>query len=522
MLRRIQYKTEAGGRRAHRARAASSCAARALLAGVLASAPLGARAESLLDAIQMAYATNPDFRAAQKGLAATGEGVDQARAQFGPQVSVTGGPQYQAANVQFPPTLFSSVTNQSYSATTESVDLSLVQPLYTFGKNRAGLAAAEASLAAGREGLRSTEASLILRVITAYCDVLRDREAVQIVQVQLDDLTAISKEIAERGRLGDLSRTDVAQSEARLLAARSQLAQSQGSLSLSNAEYLAVVGHSPGDLEPVPELTGVPDDVDTAFDKAEAHNGDLQAAIATERAAHDRIDEAKSANGPNVAVRLDAGVAPYAAYIPNQYQRDFSAQLVLTQPIFTSGFNSSKIREAVDRDGAAELKVEQTRRQIIEQVSQAWDQAATERSTLNLVTQQLAAEQVAFEGNKLEAKAGLRTTIDLLNAEGELAAARLAQAQARHDGYVARASLLAAIGELEAAHFSSGREAAAAAGRVGAARATPPEDAIGMLLDRIAAPSTPPSRPSTPGAGGTRPSAQDLAPQTTAPVVDSY
>ena len=98
----------------------------ALLGAALVVAPAVARPESLTDAIQMAYATNPGFKSQQAALAATNEGYAQARSNFGPQVSVTGGVEYQTADVTLPPSLFSSQpTNQQFSATTETADLSL-------------------------------------------------------------------------------------------------------------------------------------------------------------------------------------------------------------------------------------------------------------------------------------------------------------------------------------------------------------------------------------------------------------
>lgn len=484
----------------------------ALLGAALAIAPAVARPESLIDAIQMAYATNPGFKAEQATLAATNEGYAQARSNFGPQVALSGGVEYQSADVTLPPSLFNSQpTDQHFSATTETADLSLTQPLYTFGHNRARLAEASATILAGRQSLRQAESKLLLSVITAYADVLRDREIVQVVKASIDDLAHISDSITAQGAAGELSKTDVAQVESRLLAAKAQLVQTQTALSLSTAAYLAAVGQTPGQLEPMPELAGAPDTLDAAFDAAERDSPELRAAEASERLAHDRIDEAKSAYGPNISLQVDAGVQPYAAYIPNQLERSVTAAVVFKQPIFTSGLNSSVVREAVDRDNGAELQVEQARRQVIQEVSQAWDQLAEAHNAFAVVSKQLDSEQVAYEGNVEEEKAGLRTTIDLLNAQLELTNTRVAAIQDRHDEYVARANLIAAVGALEADRLTPGPHQPDPIATYGGPEAKQPlqwDDAIGRLLDQVS-PSTPPRRPESSAVqgGGSAPAA---------------
>ncbi|HTX50865.1 MAG TPA: TolC family outer membrane protein [Caulobacteraceae bacterium] len=466
----------------------------ALLGAALAIAPAVGRPESLTDAIQMAYASNPAFKSEQASLAATNEDYAQARSNFGPQVSATGGVEYQTADVTLPPSLFSSQpTNQHFSATTETADLSLTQPLYTFGQNRARLAEASATILAGRQSLRQAESKLLLSVITAYADVLRDREIVRVVQASISDLAGISDSITAQGAAGELSKTDVAQAESRLLAAKAQLVQTQTALSISTAAYLAAVGQNPGELEPMPELAGAPDNLDEAFDTAEHNSPDLRAAEENERLAHDRINEAKSAYGPNISLQVDAGVQPYAAYIPNELERSITAAVVFKQPIFTSGMTSSVVRQAVDRDNSAELQVEATRRQVIQQVSQAWDQLTEAHNAFVVVSKQLDAEQIAYEGNVEEEKAGLRSTIDLLNAQLEYTNSRVAVIQDRHDEYVARATLIAAVGALEADRLTPGPHRPDPIASYGGpkARLSPQwDDAIGRLLDEVS-PATP-------------------------------
>ena len=134
---------------------------------------------------------------------------------------------------------------------------------------------ATAAVIAQRETLREAESELIQSVATAYLDVRRDRETVLVLK---DEIAALTNEFAEtkaRGALGVLTKTDVAQSEARLLSAQAQLNLAQGKLENSNAEYLAAVGQSPGELAPEPALEQVPDKLDDAFNSADQNNPKL-------------------------------------------------------------------------------------------------------------------------------------------------------------------------------------------------------------------------------------------------------
>ena len=416
----------------------------ALFGVVLAIAPAAARPETLTDAIQMAYTTNPAFKSEQATLAATNEGYAQARSNFGPQVSVTGGVEYQSADVTLPPSLFNSQpTNQHFAATTETADLSLTQPLYTFGRNRAKLAEASATILAGRQSLRQAGQETLLGVITAYADVAFARSRGGAGGAGLDRRSRrhLQNSITAQGAAGDDSaRPTWLRSRAGYWRRRRSWCSRRPRSASPPPPISPTWARRRAKLEPMPELAGAPGTLDEAFDTAEHNSPDLRAAEENERIAHDRINEARSAYGPNVSLQVDAGVQPYAAYIPNQLERSVTAAVVFKQPLFTSGLNSSVVREAVDRDNGAELAVEATRRQVIQQVSQAWDQLAEAHNALTVVTQQLDAEQVAYQGNVEEEKAGLRSTIDLLNAQLELTNTRVALVQDRHDQYVARAT----------------------------------------------------------------------------------
>jgi len=476
------------------------------------AAPQLARSETLFDALSLAFQTNPTLRAQRAQLDADDEGYVQARAVLGPQVSIQTQYGYQDARVQEGRNFFGQETTTDYRANTGSAELSAVQPLYQSGAARAQIRAAAADVLASREELRQAESQLLENVITAYEDVRRDRETIAILKDEIVALTNDFNETRAKGALGAVTKTDVAQSEARLLSAQAQLNLAMGKLNVSNSEYLAYVGQSPGELAPEPELAGLPPTSDQAFDAADHNNPRLLAAVQGERAAREKVNQAKAANGASISLRLDASAAPYAPYLQRQYQQSVTASVVVNQPLFTSGMNSSKVRAALDEDNRAQLEVETTRRGVVQLVGQAWDQLVSTRTALQLQQRQLEMEQVALQGNRVEERVGARSTIDLLNAELELANARLSLAQSRHDEYVARASLLSAMGLLELRYLLPGStpfDPTTHLKHVAPLDAPPWEGVVGAA-DQIGAASTPAPRLSPPDAGAAHP--DDLPP----------
>ena len=483
-----------------------------IMAALAAFAPGAASAESLYDAIALAYQTNPTLRAQRASLRSADEGVVQARAGYGPQVNITGQVGYQDARVQQGASLFTSARTTDYRAGSGSADLSATQPLYTAGSVSAQVRGAGADVLASREALRQAESQVLQQVITAYVDVRRDRETIRILR---DEIVALTGEFAEtkaKGRLGQVTRTDVAQSEARLLSAQAQLNLAQGRLNVSNAEYLNVVGQSPGELEPEPDLPGLPATADQAFTAADHNNPQLLQAIQAERAAREKVNQAKAAGEGTVSLKFDAAIGPTLPYQPRLYDQSVTAALVFSKPLFTSGFNSSKVRQALDDDDHAQLAIEVARRGVVQLVAQAWDQLASTQGAQVIEERQVQVQTVAVQGNRVEERVGQRSTIDLLNAELELANARLGLIQSRHDAYVARASLLAAMGLLEARYLTPNvriYDPAASLRRV-EHRAPQPMTPVVGPIDHILAPSTPAPRLSAPGAGSQAPADMPL------------
>ena len=205
-------------------------------------------AETLADVVAYAYETNPGVQSTRAALRALDESYVQARGGYGLNISASVGAS------SYSDTLSSASGNQPNYAKTDNETLSIVQPLYTGGRVHSQLNEAEAQILAGRETLRRGEIDLLVRVVTAYVDVLRDEA---LLKVNQDTITVLEKEVADtltKFSVREVTMTDVAQAKARLAQANVQLASARASLAVTRAQFIATVGQSPGDLAPPPPL----------------------------------------------------------------------------------------------------------------------------------------------------------------------------------------------------------------------------------------------------------------------------
>lgn len=415
-----------------------------------------ASAETLAEAIALAYDSNPTLQAQRATQRALDESWVQARSGYRPQASAQG--RFAYSEVRTPGGV-ENILGQVYpdrrninETSNVAATLSLSQPLYTGGRVAATVSAAEADVLTGRENLRRTESSVIQAVVQAYVDVRRDQEALRIRQENVGVLRRQLDESKARFDVGEITRTDVAQSEARLAAAQSLLTQGQAQLAVSRAAYAALVGQNPGDLAPEPSLAALlPADVAQAFATAEDNNPQIRAAEYTQQASKARISAAQAERMPTLGLNGSIGTAgPADPWDRDMFGRSITAGATLSVPLFTGGLTSSRIRAAMERNNADRIGVETARRSVMQSLTGAWNQLIASRSNITSTDEQVRAARIAAEGTRQEQQVGLRTTLDVLNAEQELRQAELAQVTARRDEYVAASLVLAQMGQLEA------------------------------------------------------------------------
>ena len=424
---------------------------RALLrAGVVAAAVAGgagaAHAETLADALRLAYQTNPTLQAQRAQSRYTDETYVQARAGYRPQINGTANAQWSWVKIGTTCTVFAcqNSTNQLYG------QVALTQPIYTGGRATANVRAAEANILAAREALRQTEGQVMLQVITAYEDVRRDQQALTIREENVAVLRRQVEETRARFEVGEVTRTDVAQSEAQLAQGQSDLSASHAQLAISRAAYAAAVGQSPGTLEAEPPFKIFPDNVDQAFDTALQNSPQIRSADYNLQAAGAQVAEARASRMPEIGAQAQFGYyQPISPLDSSLGVGTLTAGLTLQQPIFSGGQVSSQIRQAIERENYQRVQLEQARRVATQNVSQSWNQLLAARSAIAAQSEQVRAARIAAEGSRAEQQVGLRTTLEVLNAEQVLRQAELQLVSARHDEYVASASVLNVMGLLE-------------------------------------------------------------------------
>ncbi|MDB5688687.1 MAG: hypothetical protein JWL91_563 [Sphingomonas bacterium] len=407
------------------------------------------QAETLRDALVSAYNSNPTLTGSRAGQRAVDEGVAIAKA--GARPTLNGNASY-TENVVRNANAFTAperLINAGVGATL---------PIYQGGAVKNGIRAAEARVDAGRADLRSDESSIFTSAVTAYMDVIRDQAIVDLNANNVKVLETNLQATRDRFQVGDLTRTDVAQSEARLAIAQSQLESSQAQLVGSREFYLRIVGHVATALEPPPPLPQFPASAEDAVDVSIENNPSLISAKRNSQAAGYDIRVAKSARLPRISATADGNYINYLNSIGSgatgaafaNTARSASAGAQLTLPLYQGGLPAAQVRQAQARASQQLELVVEIERSVIAQTRAALSSYSASQAVIRSSETAVSANELALEGVRAEQSVGTRDVLDVLNAEQELLNSRVQLVTARHDSYVAGFNLLAALGRAEA------------------------------------------------------------------------
>jgi outer membrane protein len=414
---------------------------------MVAAAPVSA--ETLPGALLKAYATNPILNAARAGQKATDEQIAIARSNGLPSASLS---TRVTQNIE---SYSDSLGNPRRNG---AATVSLNVPIYAGGAVKNGIKAADVRSAAGRAALRGTESSVFAQVVAAYMDVLQNEALVGLNQQQVKVLGVNLQATRDRFQVGDLTRTDIAQSEARLAAAEANYESAQANLIGAREAYVRLVGEAPVALAQPPALPNFPASPDEAVTVALAHNPDLIAANKAVEAARYDTAVARAARLPKLAgvasstYTNDFGTAIGIPGFSSGSQTDKTAAIGLqaTVPLFQGGGPSAQIRASHDRTSQAMENAIATERGIVAQARAAYASWRASNEVIASSQKQVSASTLSLEGVRAENSVGNRTILDILNAEQELLQAQSQLIQAQRNSYVAGFSLLAAMGKAEA------------------------------------------------------------------------
>ena len=419
----------------------------ALLGTALLSPPVAA--ETLREALIGAYETNPNLTAARAGQRATNEGVPLAKANGRPDVTVQ-------------PTYTENIMQDGGASVTQArgfnVSGTVSAPIYAGGGIRNAVRAAENRVEAGFAGLRGTESAIFSAVVGAYMDVIRDESIVDLNRAQTGVLSVNLEATRDRFEIGDLTRTDVAQSEARLALATSSLESARANLIRSKEIYIQLVGRVPGQLEAPPPLPNLPETPDAAVSVALDSNPDLLAAKEQREAALFDRKAANAARLPTVSVftstaysnALNSISSNIPGFAADNSSLTGQAGVRATIPIYQGGQPAAQIRQAQARFGQAlELEIA-AEREAIAQTRASYASWKASQEVITASERAVSANELSLEGTRAENSVGNRTILDILNAEQELLNSKVQLVTARRNAYVAGFTLLAAMGRAEA------------------------------------------------------------------------
>jgi len=397
-------------------------------------------ATSLEEAFAYAYGDSPTLRADREGLKILDEDVAAARSQGRPVIQAEGTLTRAEIDVR---------------GTGYIVGAKVTQPLFRGFRVVNNIRAAKASVQAGRESLRQSEIDAFRDIAQQYSAVLRDREVMTLTQTMIDNLTTIGQAEERRLELGERTKTDVAQSDARLASASATYSRTQQRLAESEARFRALVGKGAGTLAPLPPLPQLPTSRDQALDLAMTYSPRIRQKKLDADVAKHQLDAAKGALAPSVDFIASANHRDEIVQILGRKLRQDLAtfQATVTIPIYQGGTEYAAIRRAAHTRNVRMIEIDEETRSVYADAAVAWDRLVAAQQARAALSDAIKANEVAVAGVRREALHGSRTTLDILDAESELRDARVAYANAVHDEYMAKFGLLSAIGTATASDF---------------------------------------------------------------------
>lgn len=400
-------------------------------------------AETLAEALAAAYNSNPTLAAQRASLRATDEKVPQALAGWRPTVTFTN---TTTRTLSYDT---SRTGERDQLRTPRTNALSLSQPIFTGLRTVAGTAEAENAVKSARAKLHAVEQTVLLDVATAYMNVVRDMAVLELNKNNEQVLRRQLQATRDRFEVGELTRTDVSQAEARLAKATADRIQSEGDLDATRAAYAKVVGKAPTQTEAPAALTDLPPEKDAVVQAAVGRHPKVVTVVYDEKSARDAVDGVFGELLPTVALSAKAERDKQTKAQESRYD-ELSAGLTVTVPLYEAGSVRSRLRQAKQTASQQRMNLDVARREAEETATKAWEARETARARIKSYVAQIAAAEVALDGVQREAQVGARTVLDVLDAEQELLNAKVSLVKAQRDEMVAMFQVKEAVGELTA------------------------------------------------------------------------
>jgi outer membrane protein len=413
--------------------------------------PVPVLADTIEAALVRAYQNNPQLNAQRASVRVTDENVPQALSGYRPKIGVTAslGYQYTDTNTTQGGSQTEIVRTEIHGADPpRSVGITATQTLYNGNQTANKTRAAESQVSGAREALRVLEESVLLSAATIYMDYLRDSAIVEVDKSNVRVLEQTLKQTQDRFNVGEVTRTDVAQSEAQLAAGKTQLLAAQATLTTTEANFRRIIGNEPRALAPgSPVDRFLPVTLPAAVELSLLENPNVTAAMFGVDVNYLQVKINEGALLPTVTFTASAQQS-YETQMTTYRAFGASAVGSVSIPVYQGGAEYSLIRQSKETLAQQRLTLDLTRDQARANTVTAWGQLVAGKAQVASAQAQVTASEIALNGVREEAKAGQRTTLDVLNAQQALVNARVALVTAQHDRVVASYSVLSTVGRL--------------------------------------------------------------------------
>ena len=408
------------------------------------------RAQTLEEALVMAYETNPELQAQRANLRVVNERIAQANGAWRPVVTTL----FNASGAYTHNELrdvTTKIKNRSYPA---NASLSVDQTLYDGGRREARHKIAINDIQAERARVQAQEQEVLLTASVAYVDVIQHES---VLNLRVNNLARLEKQLQatrDRFAVGEVTRTDVAQAESRVARARADKTQAEGDLVSSRMIFERVVGVRPGALtQPAMPRDRLPASQEEAVEAALAGNFSLITARFQERSASERIADSEAELMPSASVSASLSRNQNANGASNNSLNSARVKFEVRVPVYRGGIYSSRVRATKEDANRRRIVVEIVRRSVIENTARAFERLTTAMARTESLVSEEESARIALEGVEQEATVGARTVLDVLDAEQSLLDAQVRRVQAERAAFVAGQNVLLAMGRLTASEI---------------------------------------------------------------------
>jgi outer membrane protein len=418
--------------------------------GTAAQYNAAAAPRTLPEALAATYSNQPALQAERAKLRATDENVPAALSGWRPTVVLAGTAGYgSGVSRQYTRTIGGYLTSPT-PRDIATGQATVTQPLYTGGRTSANVNRAKNQVMAERATLLQQEQTSFGDAVNAYVGVIQSKQLVELNQNNVQVLNRQLQATNDRFRVGEITRTDVAQAEAALAGAKAQLETAGGNLQTARGTFERVIGYLPPDnlIEPQPLALPVRSERE-ASSVASVNNPQVVAALFNDAAAKDAVDVAMAQLLPQVSLQGQA-FAQENAGARSAEATGYQVVAQLSVPIYQGGSEYAAVRQARQTQQQTRRLIDDAKRTAVQNAVNAWDTLVAARAAAASTRAQIHANEIALEGVQREAIVGSRTTLDVLNAQQALLQSRTNLVQNLAQLVTASYQVAAAIGRLTA------------------------------------------------------------------------